>query len=111
MRDRNIAQAMAAIAESHSDLGCEQRAFDIRHRVVEFRCSALPADHPDIAEALMKKAASLSLLGRFTKALEKSERALSLPQPHGIICVLHQLPLLHELKNSRRLDGLSSLQN
>jgi hypothetical protein len=67
-----------------SDLGCEQRAFDIRHRVVEFLCSALPADHPDIAIALMKKAASLSLLGRFTKALENSERALSLPPPHGI---------------------------
>jgi hypothetical protein len=91
-------------------LGCEQRAFDIRYRrrVVEFRCSALPADHPDIAEALMKKAASLCLLGHFTKALETSENALSLPQPHGITCERYQLPLLHELKNSRRLDGLSS---
>jgi hypothetical protein len=46
-------------------------------QVLAFRLRVLPADHPDIATAMLETAASYYELGRHAEALDLEEQALA----------------------------------
>jgi tetratricopeptide (TPR) repeat protein len=52
-------------------------ALELREQALAFRRRVLPADHPDIAKAMIDTAGSYSALGRLGDALKLREQALA----------------------------------